>query len=413
MKVFNHKHFVRHISMPTLQEFTQAHILAPNLQIDWACPVDQIPELVNAAVEIVEGRLVGTELSKSEREPLERGLYLWQDDLRRAHLMSNDYATQEFLTACTNDDEVLQAFASRDEREKALWMMINRDKSFRDAELHVAFKAKTNGRYWKKHRIQSDLTASSGRADLEAFSADVATLFKKSGGGSSTHVEYSYRNADGSVQLTIYVEGPVTAIAHFSEQHFQRITTRIALETALVYQPTTGIIETVVKGGGKNHTAVLALFGQHVVHTPLQPEEIEKTRYKLNELRDGLMEPFEDWSHCGVEKVRLRRAQFTPKGASAISIGFEASPYKDEPDAIHLALEFLKFKHSLEADFNMDGATVIVYTQEQDDKRVGQFSFDVYSSGSSTINNLPVKNKKIAQTVLQALGVVDSEVTSA
>jgi len=413
MKVFNHKHFVRHISMPTLQEFTQAHILAQHLQIDWTCPVDQIPQLVNAAVEIVEVRLAGTELSKSEREPLEHALYLWQDDLRRTHLMSNDYATQEFLTACSDDDQVLQAFASRDEREKALWMMVNRDKAFRDAELHIAFKAKTNGKYWKKHRIQSGLTASSERAHLDAFSAEVATLFKKSGGGSSTHVEYSYRNADDSVQLTIYVEGPVTAIAHFSEQHFQRITTRIALETALVYHPTTGNIETVVKGGGKNHTAVLALFGKHVVHTNLQPEEIEKTRYKLNELRDGLMEPYEDWNTCGVEKVRLRRAQFTPKGASGISVGFEASPSKEEPDAIHLALEFLKFKHSLEAEFNMDGATVVVYTQTKGDKRVGQFSFDVYSSGSSTISNLPVQNKQIAQTVLQALGVLDAEVTSA
>jgi len=413
MKVFNHKHFVRHISMPTLQDFTQAHVLAAHLQIDWTCPVDQIHQLVNDAVESVEVSLIGAELSKLERETLEHALYLWYDDLRRAHLMSNDYATQEFLTACSDDDQVLQAFASRDGREKALWMMVNREKAFRDAELHIAFKAKTNGKYWKKHRIQSGLTASSERVNLETFSAEVATLFKKSGGGGSSHVEYSYRNADDSVQLTIYVEGPVRAISHFSKQRFQRITTRIALETALVYHPATGEIETVVNGGSKNHMAVLALFGKHVVRTDLQPQEIEKTRYKLNELRDGLMEPFEDWNTCGVQQVRLRRAQFTPKGVSGISVRFEASPSKEEPDAIHLALEFLKFKHSLEAEFNMDGATVVVYTQTKGDKRVGHFSFDVYSSGSSTINNLTVQNKQIAQTVLQALGVLDAEVTSA
>jgi len=37
------------------------------------------------------------------------------------------------------------------------------------------------------------------------------------------------------VQLTIYVEGPITALAHFTENKFNRQTTRIALETAVVY----------------------------------------------------------------------------------------------------------------------------------------------------------------------------------
>jgi hypothetical protein len=55
------------------------------------------------------------------------------------------------------------------------------------------------------------------------------------------------------------------------------------------------------------HTAVLSLFGEHVVGQTIEPEEIERKRFNLNALRDDMMEPFEDWSKFGVEKVRLRR----------------------------------------------------------------------------------------------------------
>ncbi len=63
----------------------------------------------------------------------------------------------------------------------------------------------------------------------------------------------------------------MTALTHFSQSHFTRVTTRVALESALVYHPATGEVETVVKGGAKNHTAMLELFGKHVVQQDLAP----------------------------------------------------------------------------------------------------------------------------------------------
>ena len=43
--------------------------------------------------------------------------------------------------------------------------------------------------------------------------------------GKATHIEVSQR--EHHIQITLYVEGPVTALAHFSQNHFSRITTRI------------------------------------------------------------------------------------------------------------------------------------------------------------------------------------------
>ncbi|MCU6432660.1 glycine hydroxymethyltransferase [Undibacterium sp. Jales W-56] len=348
-------------------------------------------------------------LDVTERESLEKDLLHWYDDLRRAHLLGHGQAIAEFRSICANDPEVTTAFASRDERETALWMLTNRDKAFRDAELHIAFQAKANGKYWKKHRIQPGLDPTRDRAQLETFCHDVANLYKKVGGGDGVHVEISDRTADESVQLTIYVEGPVTALAHFAQNNFTRITTRIALETAIVYHPATGIVETIVKGGAKNHTAVLELFGKHVVKQEITPEAIEKKRFNLNAMRDGMMEPFDDWSTYGVDKVRLRRARFCPVGRTGISFQVEASPEKDHDDAIQLALGSLKVEHSFEAEYNMDGASVIVYTTATEDGKSPHFSFDLYSSGSSTIKNLSEHNQPIANAVLTALNVIEAE----
>ena len=409
MKVFNSAHFLRHISMPILREFTQQHPLAQHFNIDWNEETEKLPATVIKAVSGFEDSLLDTQLSREDKEQVELALHNWHDDLRRAHLMSNDLSVQEFRSACHGDRAFDETAANYDPKELSLWMLTHRDQAFRNAEMHIAFQAKSNGKFWKKHRIQAELDLEQDRSKLEAFCSSVAKLYKNSGGGDNSHVEVSKRAADGSVQLTIYIEGPITAIAHFAGSCFTRINTRIALETALVYQPSTGFIETVVKGGAKNHTAVLELFGKHVVEQEIKPEEIERTKYKLNALRDGMLEPFEDWSKYGVEQIRLRRARFMPMGQTGTSFQVEASPAKDQQDAIQLALARLKVHHSFESEYNMIGASIIVYKLASEDEKVKHFSFDLNANGSSTIKNLSEKNQAIALAVLRSLNVIEPE----
>jgi hypothetical protein len=408
LKIFNPAHFLRHVSMPTLRDFTDAHPVAARLNIDWDGPADGLPAAVNAAIEALQAAVDADGLTEAEATAIGQDLQLWHDDLRRVHLLSNDLASNEFHMACADDPEALEAFASRDAREKALWVFHAREQLFRDVELYLAFQAKANGKYWKKHRIEAGLDLTHERDRLEAFSHEVAKLFEKSGGGKSTHIERSIHASDGSIQLTIYVEGPITALAHFTDNQFNRVTTRIALETAVVYQPSTGVIESVVKGGSKNHQTVLQLFGRHVVGRDIQPEEIEKAPFRLSELRGGLAH-FDDLSPLGVEKVRLRRVQLRPRGSTGIVIRFEASPDQNQADAIELARQSLKVLHAFEAEYTLDGASVLVYLAPVDGHKAKRFSFDVYASGSSTIKNLSETNQPIANAVLQSLNVIEPE----
>lgn len=404
MSIFNPPHFLRHIGMPTLREFTEAHVLGSYLILDWTQDEATLPAMVSQAVEALASDLPMREMTPEERKAIADALGYWYDDLRRCHLMANPLAVQEFELKCAGDDVVDAAFDVRDDREKAMWMFTFRDEAFRQTELHLSFLAKTNGKYWKKHRIDAGLDPTADRAALEAFSQAVADIFKKAGAGKATHIEVSQR--EHQIQITLYVEGPVTALAHFSQNHFSRITTRIALETALLYDPQTGLVETIVKGGAKNHKAMLQLFGKHLVGHEIKPEEIEPKRYRLNALRDGL-DPFEDWGRYGIRKVRLRRAQFKPMDVPGVVLNIEAPEADAKPDALAIAREHLVVRHAFEAEYNLDGATLLVYPTEK--IRRGHFSFNVFSSGSSTIKNLSAKHQPMAQAVLRALNVVDAD----
>ena len=86
MKVFNARHFLRHISMPTLKQFTDGHVLGARLNVDWGLSADSLPAAVGDAVHDLEARLTAPEFDATERPAVEHDLRLWVDDLRRAHL---------------------------------------------------------------------------------------------------------------------------------------------------------------------------------------------------------------------------------------------------------------------------------------------------------------------------------------
>lgn len=413
MKVFNDRHFLRHISVTALKEFTQNHVLGARINIDWSDMSESLASRISDLVQDLEQSLKSEVMEAQERKNISFDLFHWHEDLRRAYGMSSALAVSEFQTICEDDAFALTVINTREPKEVALWMLAFRDKAFRDAEHFIAFQAKTNGKYWKKNRIPAGLEPSKNREALDLFAAKIAEHYKKNGGGKSAHLEVSERASDGSIQLTIYVEGPVTAYAHFEESQFVRITSRVALETAIVYYPQTGIIETVAKGGAKSHAAILQLFGEHVVGQPLEPEEIEKKRFNLNALRDGMLEPVIDWSRYGVLKVRLRRAKFSPRRDPVIAMHVEATADLEDPDAIQIALKRLVYETTFEMEYDLDSATLLVYLQPNEKGRVSQFSFGIHAAGSSTVANLSERNQPIAKMVLQALEIIEPDDLSA
>lgn len=389
MKIFNPTHLLRQIPKSSLEAFFRDRGYIAHLAIDWSQAEAAIANALGAALADEENLEISADI---------------HHEMQRVFRMANDAGIKAMHNACGVDNELIEYFDSAvNNHDRALWMLQNREDKFRAAELQLAFQGKTNGKLWKKHKIPPGMTLSRTRAELDAFGDAIAQLYRKDGAGRKHHVEIHDRHIDGLIQLSFYVEGPKSDSTEFGNDGFLRRPIRPAIETGLLYDPATGEIESVVTGGVRNHQKVLEIFGEHVLKQNIEPILIEKQTYFLNNLRGGI-ELF-DPAALGIEKARLRRGKFSRKDQSGIAFAIESSPEMNAPDAAAIAKSGLRVDSSIEAEFNLNAVTIVVYRTDPNTGKPSHFSFDCTSGGSSTIKNLSAENAKIAHALLTECGV--------
>jgi hypothetical protein len=406
MDIFNARQLLRHTRKDRLQNFIAGQPYADYFRVlDWALEGDQFSAALTAAIEEPAADPSQTAEELLRREDAVAGLHY---DLKRVYALANDAGIRAFHNACNDDAAVQDAFDDLTEQEKSLWMLTHRPDAFHAAELELVFSKKVQGKFWKRHRIIQQGQVTRDRNELEAFAGAVGRLYKKLGAGQQTEVLRSDRFLDGHVQITIYVIGPKTAQPQFTATGFDAtVITRLTLDTAILYDPLTGLVETVVRGGAANHKKVLALFGDMILKEKFDPEEITAERYDLAALQNGI-DPFVPLHTLGIDKVRLRRARFEPKTTPGTSYLVEASAEMGDPDAIDLAKSGLRIHNSLETDYSLVATTLLVYRSSPE----RNFSFDCTCWGSSTIKNLAsTKSQKLANALLEALQVSATEAT--
>lgn len=399
MKIYNPRHLLNHLTTAVIQDFVVTREYGDAIQVDWSLKDNELRKALDTAIDALGGVEEGeTDEDRFRKDDI---LTRWYFDLDRAFHMSSQAGTLAFLNACQNEEAVVEKFADLNEHEKAFWMLAHREDQFRTAELELIFSDKVRGRSWRRFRMNSGGVVKEDRATLEKFAAEVARIYRRNGAGLRNDIELTKRSLDGRIQLTIYVIGPKTAIPQFSDKGFSHTTVNVTLETALLYSPETGVVESIAKGGKTAHKNILQKFGEIVLGQKIKLEEIEASRYHLENLRDGL-ETFSDLDSMGIAKVRLRRVRFVPKTATSTSYQVEASADINDPDAIALARQGLKIVHSLKADYDLDTATVMVYRKAPDQ---GHFSFDCSVWGTSSIKSLHERHQPLARQLLRELQV--------
>ena len=131
MKIFNPRHFLRHIAPTVLQDFVQSHPLGAHLAVDWTLPEAKLAHALIDAVENLQAQLLeDIALTTAEKVALEEDLFRWNEDLRRAHITGTEVGAREFSLALANDTAAQEHLQGMDPREQALWMLAHHDCSF-------------------------------------------------------------------------------------------------------------------------------------------------------------------------------------------------------------------------------------------------------------------------------------------
>ena len=120
MKIFNPRHFLRHIAAAVLQDFVQAHPLGVHLSVDWTLPEAKLAHALIDAVENLQAQLLEEiALTTAEKVTLEENLFRWNEDLRRAHITGTETGAREFALALAQDAAAQEHLHGMDAREQA------------------------------------------------------------------------------------------------------------------------------------------------------------------------------------------------------------------------------------------------------------------------------------------------------
>ena len=126
---------------------------------------------------------------------------------------------------------MLAAFdEAENDQERTLRVLVESPKVFERAEDIRYFDYRVEGSYGRRFRVQKDAAVSREPADLEKLQCAVGAYFRSiDGSGRSCVAEVIDRNADGTVQVTLFVEGLASNAVRFDQRGLYRRPQRPAI----------------------------------------------------------------------------------------------------------------------------------------------------------------------------------------
>ena len=277
---------------------------------------------------------------------------------------------------------------------------------FERAEDIRYFDYRVEGNYGRRFRAQQDATVSRDPADLEKFQCAVGAYFRSiDGSGRSCVAEVIDRNEDGTVQVTLFVEGLASNAVGFDQGGLYRRPQRPAIQAAVVYCGRTGTIETVAKGGKPVHEELRKLFAQQLLRIEPRFDAIRPRRFRLGMLagRPTLPTDPED----GIETARVRRLKLLPTSNRPGAVVIEAPSDRPDVSAQGLSAEWFQDWDPVARSFHIVQATISVHFRPVDGRRPRTIHLDLTSLGSSNLKRFKQEDRILLERYLEKWQLIE------
>jgi hypothetical protein len=145
--------------------------------------------------------------------------------------MASERGRNALLNAASNET-VRQKFALLgNDYERSLWMLMIDEHTFADGEGLHFFDYYAEGNRGRHYRTSANLPVSRAETDVSEFCAAVCGFYRRlDGSGVSCRTEFMDRASEGTVQLSVYVQG---LPSHMTELVDGRFTRRISHPTSI------------------------------------------------------------------------------------------------------------------------------------------------------------------------------------
>ena len=389
---FSFRHFLRQTPSDASKAFFDSRGAQFGDAVDWRAAEHVIARQIAEAMDRMSGEQVA---------PLISGL-------ERAHALSDEHGIRALVNAADDPEAMLAAFDdAENDQERTLRVLVGSPKVFERAEDIRYFDYRVEGSYGRRFRAQHDATVSREPADLEQFQCAVGAYFRGvDGSGRSCVAEVIDRNADGTVQVTVFVEGLASNAVGFDQRGLYRRPQRPAIQAAVVYCGRTGTIETVAKGGKPVHEELRKLFAQQLLCIDPRFDLIQPRRFRLERLasRPTLPTNPED----GIERARVRRLKLLPTSNRPGAIVIEAPSDRPDVSAQGLSAHWFQNWDPVQRGFHIVHATISIHFRAIHGRKPRTIHLELSSVGSSNLRRFKQDDRILIEKYLVEWRLVDS-----
>jgi hypothetical protein len=317
--------FLRHIRPSDLGDyFEQRDIRFPE-RVDWNAVPAKLLACLKAAIEA---------LPDVQRERV-------LDDFERVDQLTDDIGQCSLLALAEPDGALLRRFQNcQGHQARGLLVLLANEEAFDHALATAYAERMRSGRSWSGYQVSESATPSSNSADIELLKTDLRALFRDlDGSGRKLKIDVFERRTCSIrggptarvIHYTVYVEGLPESSVEFERDEPKRRTRRPVIEAAICFEPETGILDIMSKGGKDTREGIARSFAIRLMGSDEELQPVRRRDFELDRLKKAM--PFPTDPADGIKSVTVTLLRLSSIGGRFARVIIET----DEGTDIHAA----------------------------------------------------------------------------
>ncbi|MCW5718668.1 MAG: hypothetical protein KIS68_12640 [Bauldia sp.] len=378
---------LRLIPAPTLKRYFASHGL-------------EVPEATWATKKVgpLADRLADHVLQASSVDALLAGLV-------RAAALASTKGQTALISSAPDRAALTETFAKFENvQERSLWFLMEHPAAFEIAEMRHFLDHHAERQFARHNTAPPGIAVARERSNVGAFEADVAGHFRRTeGSGLSCRAEFVDREEDGSIQLTLHIQGlPASQIEVIGGNYSRRIA-HPTIEAAVSYRLADGHLTTIIRGGAPAHEVLCNSFRANILATTAELAPIKARPFAL----DGLIQrrAFVPEVTAGLEAVRLRALRLVERNGGGV-LTIEAPAGKPDVSVYDLATSWFTEGTRVLKKFYVRGATLTFHFLPPAGKAKGRaLNVELGWPNSSNLKQLDPEERRIVEDHIARFGL--------
>jgi hypothetical protein len=400
---FSLPRFLRHIRPSDLGDYFQQRDIRLPERVDWNAVPAKLLACLKAAIEA---------LPEFQRERV-------LDDFERVDQLTDDIGQCSLLALAEPDAALLRRFQScHGHQARGLLVLLANEEAF-DHALATAYAERMRaGRSWSGYRIPGSATPSDNSTDITLLETDLRALFRElDGSGSKLKIDTFERRTcsvrgglkERVIHYSVYVEGLPEISVEFDRDEPKRRTRRPVIEAAICFEPETGILNVMSKGGKDTREGIARSFAIRIMGSDEELQPVRRRDFELDRLKRAM--PFPTDPADGIKSVTVTLLRLSGIGRFA-----RVTIETDEGTDIHAASArwFGDGDPLQRSEWRVTQAKLrIAFHPEANGKREKAINVELRARNGSNLKDQTQRHQMVSEKYLLLWGLVRGEMAAA